>query len=104
RSVMSVYMENDSLVVFRKPFESAESGKVNVRLSIDTVDGDFRFSYSLDGKNYMPLGEAFEIKEGFWKGVRTGIYAYSTNENYGKTHFDYFRYRHDGPELTSQNE
>lgn len=104
RRVTSVYMENDSSVVFRRPFEVAEPGKVNVRLSIDTVDGDFRFSYSLDGKNYMPLGEAFEMKEGFWKGVRTGIYAYSTTEGYGKTHFDYFRYRHDGPDLSSQNE
>ncbi|MCX4284231.1 hypothetical protein [Duncaniella dubosii] len=97
-------MENDSSVVFCKPFEVAESGKVNVRLSIDTVDGDFRFSYSLDGKNYMPLGDSFEMKEGFWKGVRTGIYAYSTTEDYGKTHFDYFRYRHNGPDLSSQNE
>ena len=41
------------------------------------------------------------MKEGFWKGVRTGLYSYTTTtadkNQPGKSHFDFFRYTHDGP-------
>lgn len=97
-----MYMEIDSIVTFRNCLPAAVDGCVIVRLSSDTSAGDFRFSYSTDGgQTFLPLGEPFSIKEGFWKGVRTGIYAYSTAivspGDRRRTHFDYFRYRHDGP-------
>lgn len=34
-----------------------------------------RFSYSLDGKKYIPLGEEFQVREGKWIGAKTGIFC-----------------------------
>ncbi|MBQ8219638.1 MAG: glycoside hydrolase 43 family protein [Bacteroidaceae bacterium] len=34
-----------------------------------------QFSYSLDGKKYKPLGEAFQAKEGKWIGAKTGVFC-----------------------------
>ena len=34
-----------------------------------------QFSYSLDGKKFKPLGEAFQAKEGKWIGAKTGVFC-----------------------------
>lgn len=34
-----------------------------------------QFSYSLDGKKFKPLGEAFLAKEGKWIGAKTGVFC-----------------------------
>lgn len=34
-----------------------------------------RFSYSLDGKKYLPLGEEFQVREGKWIGAKTGVFC-----------------------------
>lgn len=34
-----------------------------------------QFSYSLDGKKFKPLGEAFQTKEGKWIGAKTGVFC-----------------------------
>lgn len=103
RNVPVIYMEADSCVTFRQPMQNLKKGlPVIIRLTIDTKDGRFEYSYSTDGKAFLPLGGPFEMKEGFWKGVRTGIYAYTTAPKAaGRTHFDYFRYTHDGPSSLS---
>lgn len=36
-----------------------------------------RFSYSLDGRGYRPIGEGFEAKPGRWVGAKIGIFAES---------------------------
>ena len=94
-----LYMERDSMVTVCRPLPADGGDSVVIRLSVDTPADSFRFSYSLDGKDFRPLGEPFGMEPGFWKGVRTGIYAYTTatEGTPGKTQFDYFRYHHDGP-------
>lgn len=94
----TLYMESDSLVTFSRPLEAAEGVRtVALRLSIDTPANEFAYQYSCDGKEWKPLGEPFAMEAGFWKGVRSGIYAYSLSDTPGKTYFDYYRYKHDGP-------
>lgn len=99
RTVPVIYMETDSLVTFRKAVSGKKTKEIIICLEADTQANRFQYSYSIDGKDFRPLGEPFEMKEGFWKGVRTGLYAYTTgtDDQTGKTHFDYFRYTPDGP-------
>lgn len=96
-----IYMEQDSLVTFTRPLDASGAKRITIRLDIDTDANRFQYSYSTDGRKFHPLGEPFEMKEGFWKGVRTGLYSYTTTtadkNQPGKSHFDFFRYTHDGP-------
>ncbi|WP_300858790.1 glycoside hydrolase 43 family protein [uncultured Duncaniella sp.] len=97
KAVPTLYVEVDSAVTFRKPLSDVpDGGALVIRLDVDTEANRFAYSYSTDGIDFKPMGEPFEMKAGFWKGVRTGLYAYSLSPLPGKTHFDYFRYRHDG--------
>lgn len=52
------------------------------------------FSYSLDGKKFIPLGEAFQVREGKWIGAKVGMFctcpATVTNDG-GWTDVDWFR-------------
>ncbi|GHU87023.1 hypothetical protein FACS1894153_4660 [Bacteroidia bacterium] len=34
-----------------------------------------RYSYSLDGEKYIPIGEMFEAKEGKWIGAKVGVFC-----------------------------
>lgn len=98
RSAPVLYMEEDSTVVFRKPLAGLnEDAEVYLRLTLDTHDNRYAYSYSIDGgQTFAPLGESFEMRDGFWKGVRVGLYAYTLGEAPGETRFDWFRYGHDG--------
>ena len=81
-----VYVENDGqrqLVLRRKP------GRMFLRLSFDARANSHSFSYSLDGRTFHQAGEPFEMRQGFWKGVRTGLYCYGDK---GKACFDFFHY------------
>lgn len=56
--------------------------------------------YSFDGKTFDKAGEPFEMSDGDWKGCRTGIYCYTTDESAdssGVAFFDWFVYDTDGP-------
>ena len=52
------------------------------------------FSYSLDGKKYQPLGEAFQAREGQWIGAKVGTFCtrphIKTNDG-GWADVDWFR-------------
>lgn len=57
-----------------------------------------RFSYSLDGKNFIPLGPAFESRPGRWVGAQIGLFAQASNgtpasiaTTVGHADFDWFR-------------
>lgn len=53
-----------------------------------------RFSYSLDGHEYRPLGEPFQAREGRWIGAKVGMFctrpAIATNDG-GWADVDWFR-------------
>ncbi|HEX8072322.1 MAG TPA: glycoside hydrolase 43 family protein [Pyrinomonadaceae bacterium] len=52
-----------------------------------------KFSYSVDGKNFTPVGEPFTAREGRWIGAKVGLFAVrtgKTREN-GYADFDWFR-------------
>ncbi len=56
-----------------------------------------RFFYSTDNKEYFPLGDQFSATFGNWKGPRVGLFSYQTKDGEGTALFDWFHYKHDGP-------
>ena len=52
-----------------------------------------RFSYSLDGQTYMPMGEDFFARKGKWVGSKVGLFAIRKGKTYeyGYSDVDWFR-------------
>ncbi len=48
-----------------------------------------RYSYSLDGKTFMPLGEKCQVSPGMWIGAKTGIFCSSPNIVKGDGYADF---------------
>ena len=71
--------------------------KLWLRLSFDANAGEdgFAFSYSLNGKHFLPFGDAFAAHNGFWKGARVALFSYNTLSDGGTAWFRDFRYTED---------
>lgn len=74
-----------------------------LRVTIDNNINSHRFSYSTDGSTFHPAGEPFAMREGYWKGLRIGMFCYDFAKNgadntvkngsdKGTAQFDFFRY------------
>ena len=62
--------------------------KVWLRVTNDSQQNRHQFAYSLDGEHFISAGEAFPMRGGYWKGIRTGLFCYGTS---GEARFDYFQ-------------
>ena len=62
--------------------------KVWLRVTNDSQQNRHQFAYSLDGEHFISVGEAFPMRGGYWKGIRTGLFCYGTS---GEARFDYFQ-------------
>lgn len=56
------------------------------------LDGVSRFSYSLDGKEFTPFGEEYQLCWGYYRGDRIGIYCFNDKSDEGYVDVDFFRY------------
>ncbi|MBO5634105.1 MAG: glycoside hydrolase 43 family protein [Bacteroidales bacterium] len=72
-----------------------ESKKIWIRMTFDIADNVFGFSYSADGKDFLPIGETFEANFGFWKGARVALFSYNEDTDAGTAWFDDFKYKRD---------
>lgn len=100
RAVPMLYTESDSTVTTYRPIAATNGADslIYLRVSMDAQANSFQFYASTDGKDFRPIGETFEMRAGYWKGVRPGIYAYTTaHASSGRAYFDSFTYSHDGP-------
>lgn len=54
-----------------------------------------RFSYSVDGTTFQPVGELFKARQGTWIGAKVGLFAVRTgmSREIGYADFDWFRVR-----------
>ncbi|GHV57271.1 hypothetical protein FACS1894182_05680 [Bacteroidia bacterium] len=78
-----------------------EKSNASVNLKDHTVylqvkvqpDASCLFSYSLDGKKFQPLGNAFTAKEGKWIGAKVGLFCSRPvqNNDGGRVEVDWFR-------------
>lgn len=63
------------------------------RVKVTGPDAMCRFSYSIDDKDYIELGESFKARVGGWIGAKAGIYSVAdvNARNGGYADFDWFR-------------
>ena len=82
-----IYLEDNGqrkVIVHKKP------STVYLRVSLNVITNRHQFSYSLDGKHFLPVGDPFDMHGGNWKGFRIGLYCYGDG---GKAQFDAFNYK-----------
>jgi beta-xylosidase len=65
--------------------------KCFLKVDVD-AEARCRFSYSLDGKKYQSVGDAFQAKKGRWIGAKVGLFSINPNiaETKGYADFDFF--------------
>lgn len=96
----NLYTETDGTVSHQRSLKETGQPHIYLRLEMNAAANSYQFLYSLDGNTYQPAGDLFEMADGNWKGVRSGIYAYTTaadDTSAGTAFFDFFDYEHDGP-------
>ncbi|HWA09414.1 MAG TPA: glycoside hydrolase 43 family protein [Opitutaceae bacterium] len=73
------------------PPASAAAG-VQLRVSVDAA-AKCRFSYSLDGRSFVPLGDEFTARISRWVGAKVGVFALAgpAATSTGHADFDWFR-------------
>ena len=85
-----LFVEKDGEILASNAFSAK---KLWLRLTFDATTPDgFAFAYSLDGKHFEPLGEAFSAHNGFWKGARVALYSYNESRTAGTAWFRDFVY------------
>lgn len=93
KRVAVVTGRNDKYAV--TPDEIASVGidtdKIWLRMEL-VSDLQCRYSYSLDGIEYRPLGHVCKVSPGVWIGAKTGVFCSSPNivPSQGYADFDYF--------------
>jgi len=70
---------------------------IYLKLKLDLTSKKSRCYYSVDNKTYLPLGEEFEAKWGFWKGARVALFSYNELGEGGTAAFNFLHYNYDGP-------
>lgn len=63
-------------------------GAVHLRVTV-AAGGICTFSYSMDGRTFLPLGEEFRARKGRWIGAKVGLFARTDGEGYADV--DWFR-------------
>ncbi len=68
--------------------------KSELQLRVQVAEGGMcRFSYSLDGKQFTPVGEPFQAREGKWIGAKVGLFCtrVTRQNDGGYADYDWFR-------------
>jgi beta-xylosidase len=71
-----------------------DSSSVTIYLRVNvSSDAVCRFSYSLDGKQFSPIGDPFTARQGKWIGAKVGIFSLGAGQTreMGYADFDWFR-------------
>lgn len=70
-----------------------ENSVVYFRVSVSSPAAQCRFSYSLDGQQYLEIGDVFTAKAGRWVGAKVGLFCLSdpSARAGGYADFDWFR-------------
>ncbi len=67
--------------------KSGNMPKVYLRVTNDCRRNEHQFSYSTDGRHFVPVGNAFTMRAGYWKGIRVGVFCYGQE---GLAQFGFF--------------
>ena len=71
---------------------AVKTARVFLRVTVNAL-AECRFFYSLDGKQFEPLGETFTAQPGMWIGAKVGLFALADTSrgSYGYADFDWVR-------------
>ncbi|MBI2419176.1 MAG: glycoside hydrolase, partial [Ignavibacteriales bacterium] len=96
--------ENGKFIIIQQTCTKAETGSPEqerarqntstskVYLRMEMAPGAVcNFSYSTNGKEYLPLGVPFTAKAGKWVGAKVGL-VYDSEKQEGFAEFDWFRF------------
>ena len=75
----------------RQIIQKGKYAKLWLRVTNDCVQNRHQFSYSTDGEHFVPAGQPFAMRSGYWKGIRIGLFCYGAS---GKAQFDYMKISH----------
>ncbi|MCZ8513813.1 glycoside hydrolase 43 family protein [Paenibacillus filicis] len=64
------------------------NGTVYLKVSVDER-AECRFSYSLEGERYIPIGSPFRAAKGRWVGAKVGLFAADRNQTGPSGHADF---------------
>ena len=82
------YWQNDSLIL-----GDIISTKNIWFKSVWGLDGKSQFCYSLDGQNFKDFEKPYQMKWGYYRGDRIGIYCFNDNEDSGFVDVDFLEYK-----------
>ena len=101
-SRLSLMRKGDGMILQHIICKDAPSGQRETITQTVSIEGDSailqvqvcapnakcRFHYSLDGKQFIPIGEEFIARTGKWIGAKAGLYCVSNFESPGGGHAD----------------
>jgi beta-xylosidase len=70
--------------------------------SVWGLDGQSRYSFSLDGRTFTELGLPYQLSWGSYRGDRIGIYNCNPQADAGYVDVDWFHYDYTGPQNRKQ--
>lgn len=88
-SAEGVYVEEDGRYQLVK---RCQAYRLWLRVAIDSRRNLHQFYYSLDGQHFEPASAPFPMRDGYWKGIRVGLFAYHTTGTSQAVRFDHFHY------------
>ena len=68
--------------------KEGKMSRAYLRVTNDCRRNEHQFSFSTDGNHFTPIGSAFPMRSGYWKGIRVGLFCYGQE---GKAQFHSFR-------------
>ena len=105
-SYLSGQMKQDGLYISQTICQNADKGSAEKEASGAKLDGSTfwlrvrvqenavcGFSFSTNGKTYVPLGQPFNARQGRWIGAKVGIFAVGKGaaSEMGYADYDWFR-------------
>lgn len=61
--------------------------RIYLRVTNNCIKHTHQFSYSIDGTHFLPAGDPFPMRNGYWKGIRVALFCYGAD---GLAQFDSF--------------
>lgn len=68
------------------------------------LDGKSRYAYSLDGYEFVPFGNEYQLSWGYYRGDRIGLYCFNNKEDAGFVDVDFLNYDYASPLCTTTTE
>ena len=103
---LSVEKRQDSLYISQILCQNADKGSAERQTGAARLDDNTlwlrvrvqenavcSFSYSLNGRNYVPVGQQFQARQGKWIGAKVGIFAAGKEaaSEMGYADYDWFK-------------